>query len=57
MKGKLSELFVKLTDCITHITKAISLCDENIGILIKEVKSLRDDVNKLIENNQKGASK
>lgn len=56
MAGKLAELFVKLTDCITHITKAISLCDENIGILIKEVKSLREDVDKLIEN-QKGGIK
>ena len=57
MEEKLSEMFVRVADCIEKLGKSVSYTCECVKLLTEEVASLREDVNRLIENNQKGASK
>ena len=57
LEEKLSEMFVRVADCIEKLGKSVSYTCECVKLLTEEVASLREDVNRLIENNQKGASK
>lgn len=54
MENELSELFVHVADCIERLAKTVAHTTECVSLLTKEVVAMRDDVNKLIENNQKG---
>lgn len=56
MEGKLEELFVRVTDCLEHLGKAVSHINNAVELLINETEKLRVDVDKLIEN-QKGGIK
>ena len=57
MENELSELFVKVADCIERLAKSVTHTSECVTLLTQEIITLRDDVNKLIENNQTGVSK
>ena len=57
MEEKLSEMFVKVAECIEKLAKSVTHTSECVTLLTHEIVTLRDDVNKLIENNQKGESK
>lgn len=57
MKKELEELFLKVADCIGKLAESVKHTSECVTLLTHEIITLRDDVNKLIENNQKGASK
>ena len=57
MENELSELFMHVADCIERLAKTVAHTTECVSLLTKEVVAMRDDVNKLIENNQKGVSK
>ena len=57
MEEKLSELFERTADCIEQLAKSVKHTSECLTLLTHEVITMSDDVNKLIENNQTGASK
>ena len=57
MENELAEKLAKVVNCIEKLGKTVSYTCECITLLTEEVVSLREDVNKLIENNQKGVSK
>lgn len=57
MEEKLSEMFVKVADCIEKLAESVTHTSECVTLLTHEIVTLRDDVNKLIENNQKGEFK
>lgn len=57
MENELEELFLKVADCIGKLAESVKHTSECVTLLTHEIITLRDDVNKLIENNQKGASK
>lgn len=57
MENELEELFLKVADCIGKLAESVTQASECVTLLTHEVITLRDDVNKLIENNQKGVSK
>lgn len=57
MENELAEKFAKVVDCIERLGKTMKYTCECVTLLTEEVVSLREDVNKLIENNQTGASK
>lgn len=57
MEEKLSELFERSAECIERLAKTVAHTTECMSQLTKEVVALRNDVNKLIENNQTGVSK
>lgn len=57
MGNELGELFLKVADCIEKLAESVTHTSECVTLLTNEIITLRDDVNKLIENNQKGASK
>ena len=56
MENELSELFVSVADCIEKLAKSVTHTSECVTLLTQEIITLRDDVNKLIEN-QKGGIK
>lgn len=57
MEEKLSEMFVRVADCIEKLAESVTRTSECVTLLTHEIVTLRDDVNKLIENNQKGEPK
>ena len=57
MENELAEKLAKVVACIEKLGKTASYTCECVTLLTEEVVSLREDVNRLIENNQKGASK
>lgn len=57
MEEKLSEMFVHIADCIEKLAESVTHTSECVTLLTHEIVTLRDDVNKLIENNQTGEPK
>jgi FtsZ-binding cell division protein ZapB len=57
MENELGELFLKVADCIEKLAESVKHTSECVTLLTHEIITLRDDVNKLIENNQTGAPK
>lgn len=57
MENEIAELLVNVTDSINKLAREASNIVDIIQTLAKKVVELRTDVDKLIENNQKGAVK
>lgn len=57
MENEIAELLVNITDSINKLAREASSIVDTMQILAKKVVELRTDVDKLIENNQKGAVK
>lgn len=57
MENEIAELLVNITDSINKLASEASTIVDTMQILAKKVVELRTDVDKLIENNQKGAVK
>ena len=57
MENDFEKQFAKIVNCIEALGKTVKYTCECVTLLTEEVVSLRKDVDKLIENNQKGASK
>lgn len=57
MENEIAELLVNITDSINKLASEASSIVDTMQILAKKVVELRTDVDKLIENNQKGAVK
>ena len=57
MEKDVKELLVRSTEVMGHLSKAIASVAECVGTLMQITEELRTDVNKLIENTQKGGVK
>lgn len=57
MEKEVRELLVRSTEVMDHLSKAIESVAECVGTLMQITKELRTDVDKLIENSQKGGVK
>ena len=55
MENDVKELLVRSTEVMDHLSKAIESVADCVGTLMQITKELRTDVDKLIENSQKGA--
>lgn len=57
MEKDVKELLVRSTEVMGHLSKAIASVAECVGTLMQITEELRTDVDKLIENTQKGGVK
>lgn len=55
MENDVKELLVRCTEVMGHLSKATESVADCVGTLMQITKELRTDVDKLIENSQKGA--
>lgn len=54
---KFTELLEQLCDTLKSVNDGVAIINESLFNLTTVYEELRNDVNKLIENNQKGAVK
>ena len=57
MENDIGELLVGITDSIERLAVEASKSAEILGVITSKIIELRKDVDKLIENNQKGIAK
>ena len=57
MEKDVKDLLVQCTEVMGHLSSAITSVAECVGTLMQITEDLRTDVDKLIENSQKGGIK